>query len=93
MSLNTKRISHSNQHEKDISIEVLRITACIMVIIIHVSAYNTYVLPPETFLWQAMNFWNSVVSSAVPIFFMISGAFMLNPNIIYGIKKIEKKNY
>lgn len=91
MSLNTKRISHSNQHEKDISIEVLRITACIMVIIIHVSAYNTYVLPPETFLWQAMNFWNSVVSSAVPIFFMISGAFMLNPNINMGLKKLKRK--
>lgn len=51
-----------------VSFDVLRIVASIMVVMLHVSASNWYSISPNRIEWVAMNFYDSMVRSAVPLF-------------------------
>lgn len=62
---------------RDIRYDLLRIFAAFMVVVLHVSGKNWSSTPPDTISWAAMNLYDSFVRSAVPLFFMLSGAFML----------------
>ena len=76
---------------RDIRFDLLRILASFMVVFLHVSASEWYTTPPQSFNWFIMNLYDSFVRSAVPLFFMLSGAFMFKKevNIKYlYIKKI-----
>jgi surface polysaccharide O-acyltransferase-like enzyme len=64
---------------RNIYIDLLRILATFGVIIIHVASSKWYDTSIETFDWQIINFYHSVVRWPVPIFFMISGIFLLRP--------------
>ncbi|MBQ7170430.1 MAG: acyltransferase family protein [Synergistaceae bacterium] len=59
--------------------------------VLHVAAANWYTTDVHTSQWQAMNFWDSIVRWAVPIFVMISGALFLSPNKDIPIKKLYTK--
>ncbi len=72
-----------------VSFDVLRIVASIMVVMLHVSASNWYSISPNRIEWVAMNFYDSMVRSAVPLFFMLSGVFILNKTI--SIEDLFKK--
>lgn len=70
-------------------IDILRVIACLSVIIIHSSA--TYV----TKNWGSFNFWignilDSLSRIGVPLFIMISGALLLDEKYICTKKKIIK---
>lgn len=71
-------------------LDVLRIIASAMVVMIHSS--GCFLLKSETCGgdWDATIF-NSLSSCAVPIFFMISGALMLSPDYQFSIKKVLHK--
>ncbi|WP_224964452.1 acyltransferase [Acinetobacter guillouiae] len=56
---------------KLIWLDNLRVTACIMVVILHVSAI--YVLKTQGQFWEIGNFVDSFVRVCVPLFFLISG--------------------
>lgn len=61
--------------ERNLSIDMLRIIACLMVISLHITAaykYGNF----DTFEWKVSVVYDSVSICAVPIFFMISGAFL-----------------
>jgi surface polysaccharide O-acyltransferase-like enzyme len=58
----------------------LRIAAAFGVIMLHVSVSKWYETPVNSFNWQIMNIYNSLVRWTVPIFVMISGVFYLRPN-------------
>ncbi len=77
------------EQKRDYRMDLLRIVACFMVIVIHVSSYNFTILPVKSMSWQIHNIYDSMVRAAVPIFIMISGAFLLNKDI--SIKDILKK--
>lgn len=59
--------------------DLLRITACIMVIGIHTSGTYYYIYDRLTICWWISVIINSFGHFAVPCFFMLSGMFMLNP--------------
>lgn len=61
-----------------IYLDLLRIAACIAVIMVHVSADNWYSLSPADPRWQVLNAYDSVAHFCVPAFFMISGTTFLN---------------
>lgn len=69
--------------------DFLRVLAIFAVIVIHVAAQNWYTTDMHSFEWAAMNFYDSIVRWAVPIFVMISGALFLSKDI--PIRKLYSK--
>ncbi|MDD5016713.1 MAG: acyltransferase family protein [Eubacteriales bacterium] len=82
----------SPQTTRIVYIDLLRIVACMAVIMLHVSADNWYSLDPASFNWQVLNAYDSIARFCVPVFFMISGTFFLNPDRKLPLKVLYKKN-
>ena len=57
--------------------DALRVVACLMVVGIHVCGVGWYALSAESFDWNVANVVDSALRGAVPLFFMLSGAFLL----------------
>ena len=55
----------------DIGIDFTKLIACIMVVVLHVSAIQFYSFSDN---WWATNFYDSFVRCSVPIFLLVSGA-------------------
>ncbi len=68
----------SSSSSRHVGYDMLRVLACLMVVLLHASAQNWYLTSPAEGEWVFMHIWNSAARSAVPIFFMISGALFLN---------------
>ncbi len=69
--------------------DIARITACFMVITMHVTAawkYGEY----GTFEWNTAILYDCFCRSAVPIFFMLSGAFFKKKTLLQSVKGIVK---
>lgn len=58
--------------------DLLRVTACVMVLILHASAQMWYAVPVNEPDWVALHVWNTLTRASVPIFFLLSGALLLN---------------
>ena len=76
--------------QKKFGISILRIIATFSVIVIHVSGplvvkYGQI----SNFDWNIANFYDSISRYSVPMFFMISGALLLNKD--YQLKDFLKK--
>lgn len=80
------------KQKRDYNLDILRIIATFMVIVIHVCAYYWYTTPITDFNWKVYTFYDSIVLSAVPIFIMISGCLFLDNNKKIDIKKLYLKN-
>ena len=78
----------SSGRDRDTAMDLLRILACVMVVLIHVSSQNWYALTPESPDWLAMNIYDSMARPAVPLFLMMSGAFMLAPEKMLSIRRL-----
>src|SRR5690606_15327951 len=57
-----------------IGFEVIRVTACFMVIFLHVAAIGFHDFVPG---WWASNVYDSLLRSCVPLFLMLTGALLL----------------
>ena len=79
------------KQKRDYNLDLIRILASFMVIVIHASAYLWYSVPSNTFEFNVYNFYDSIARSAVPIFIMISGVFFLNSSKEKDIVTIFKK--
>lgn len=66
-------------------LDKLRVLACFMVCMIHVSSYNWSNVDINGTNWSIMNIYDSIARFSVPIFVMISGYIFLNRNIDYKI--------
>jgi surface polysaccharide O-acyltransferase-like enzyme len=67
--------------------DFLRILAIFAVIILHTSASKWYITPVASFEWQVFNIYDSLVRWCIPVFFMVSGMFFLDPE-----KEISKQD-
>ena len=70
--------------------DLLRIFASFMVVMLHVSAFYWDKIQPQTEQWMALNLFDSAVRSCVPLFFMLSGAFLLAKEL--PLNKLLGKN-
>lgn len=70
--------------------DLLRIFASFMVVMLHVSAFYWDKIQPQTEQWRALNLFDSAVRSCVPLFFMLSGAFLLAKEL--PLNKLLGKN-
>lgn len=67
--------------------DVIRIAACFLVIVVHVSAAPTTDCPVASFDYRVGAAYNTLSIAAPALFFMLSGALFLNP----GSKKVTVK--
>ena len=72
--------------------DALRVIAAIAVITIHVAAIKWIALDPSSSAWEIANIFDCGMRWAVPIFVMVSGALLLNPNKDFSTRKFYKKN-
>ena len=75
-------VSGEKQVTRDLSMDILRILACLMVVGIHTVVEGWYDTSPRTFTWGVLNFYDPLFRPAVPLFFMISGSLMLRKSRI-----------
>ena len=64
---------------RDIAADVLKCICCVCVIVIHTASQSISSLRVDDPNWFGALFWGALCRFAVPIFFMISGALLLNP--------------
>ena len=77
--------------ERDTSIDLIKIVAIIGVLAVHTCAGGfTYAIGSQN--WMGSLFWGSLTRASVPLFFMCSGALLLNPNKELSLKKLFSKN-
>ena len=77
--------------QREYGIDLLRICAAFMVVLIHVSADPWPHYAYDSTEWFVCHFFDSLARSAVPLFVMISGMFLLNPNKELTWKMLWKK--
>lgn len=68
--------------------DMLRITATVAVIFIHVSASMWLLCDVGSFQWRMMCFYNSMCRWAVPVFVMLSGMFFLDPAMGLSLRRL-----
>lgn len=78
--------------KKIIWIELLRIAACIAVVMIHAASQHFRDIPIDTSTWKVSNFYHGFFRYAVPCFIMISGALYLDKKRTWNLKKLWMKN-
>ena len=72
--------------------DLLRILATFGVLMIHTAAVHWASLDVRSYDWQIINFYDSMVRWAVPIFIMLSGMFFLDPTRNVTVKNIFTKS-
>ena len=80
------------EHIRCANMDVLRIVASFMVIMIHVAANKWHVTDVSSNEWVAMNFYDSAARSCVPIFFMLSGKLFLDREKMKPVSDMLKNN-
>lgn len=78
----------TNRNERKIYFDLLRVFCMFMVILIHVVADGIHSYEVGSFTWSVSNAYDSLARFCVPVFVMISGAFMLDPEYECTIKKL-----
>lgn len=77
--------------KREYHLDFLRVFACFLVIVIHVSAQNWLSVAINSPEWNVFNIYDSLARCAVPLFFMLSGClFLSKPHI--SIKNLYLKN-
>ena len=69
----------TSDKEHIIYLDILRVIACLLVILVHVSAKQLDAFSPKSFDYQISQFFNTFSIASPAIFFMLSGALFLNP--------------
>lgn len=87
--MSTHQLTPSN---RNIALDALKAIAIICVLFIHASASGLSNLPLGSRGWFYTAAWAVVSRFAVPVFLMVSGALLLNPEKSLTIKKLFSKN-
>ncbi len=67
--------------QRNVSFDLMRILASVLVILLHVAALKSKTIDPATSEWQTMNLYNSFTRCSVPLFLMLNGVFSLRKDI------------
>ena len=73
--------------------DVLKLLACVGVIVIHISGNGLDLFPIGSFSYLSSAFWDSLARFAVPVFFMCTGALMLPPERSLTAGTVWKKYF
>lgn len=81
-----------NRTERVHAVDLAKCIAIIGVILIHVSSDTIGYAPIKSMEWLCGVFWGSVSRGAVPLFFLCSGALLLDPDRELSVGRIWKRN-
>lgn len=73
-------------------LDLLRITAIVFVLFIHTAAQNFHSLPLDSTRFYALVIYDDLCHTAVPLFVMISGAMLLDPQRHFDVRRFYSKN-
>lgn len=79
------------KEKRDMAFDLLKIISAVAVIIIHMSSYVLTTRGTNTIYFKISNFYATIMHFSVPIFIMITGAFLLSKKEELPLKKIYKK--
>lgn len=72
--------------------DLLRVAAIALVMVIHVSSRDFDLAPVDSFQWQVLNIYNGFARICVPVLFMLSGTFLLDPEKAFSIRTFFSRN-
>jgi len=81
-----------SKNNRVVYLDLLRTVTVFSMMLLHVATSKFYTIPVSSFTWQVSNIYNCCVHFCVPVFFMISGVFMLDPERPLTMKKLFTKN-
>lgn len=70
-----------------LNLDLLRIFCCFLIVLLHFSSSYWYSVDIYSRYFSVMTIYNSLTRISVPIFIMLSGYFLLNPNKVITVKK------
>lgn len=76
--------------KRETELDILRIFALLMVILVHVCGMQVKKLPSTDMDWRILVFLRAIVTWEVPVYVMISGRFFLDPKRNVSFGKIGK---
>ena len=80
----------SEGQDRQYHLDCLKVLATFAVMLLHIAEQNWHSANVLSFEWNVLNFYDSVVRWAVPVFVMISGALFLDRD--YPVSRIYRKN-
>ncbi len=80
------------QEDRKLHIDLLRIVACISVIMLHSASQYWYAFPVTDSRWMVYNIWDAVSRFGVPVFVMISGMLFLSREGEVNLRKLYCNN-
>lgn len=80
------------QQKRSVSIDLIKAIAIFGVVVIHTCSLG-YQNPLLSANWLASVFWGCITRASVPLFFMCSGALLLNPEKSLSLKKLYTRNF
>ncbi len=80
------------REDRKLHIDLLRIVACISVIMLHSASQYWYEFPVTDTRWVVYNAWDAVSRFGVPVFVMISGALFLSREGEVNLRKLYCSN-
>ena len=83
--------SPAPENRRDLSADLLRLLACLMVVGIHTSMEGWYSISPRSYTWAVLNFYDTLCRPAVPLFVMISGSLFLRKEKL-DIRRLWTRN-
>lgn len=81
----------NKMHDRIVKYDLLRIAACFAVVMLHVSGSYWYSVGVDSDQFRIMTIYNGMTRFAVPVFFMLSGLFLLDPEREMPAKKWASK--
>ena len=85
-------MSELAKRERDYGIDLIKVFAIIGVVMIHTCTTGYSGNSILSFDWISSIFWGSVSRASVPLFFMCSGALLLDPSRELTLRKLYTKN-
>ena len=78
-------------NRRETNYDYLRSISCITIILLHVSSSYWCVIDRNSSEFVVMTVYNAITRFAVPVFMMLSGAFMIDPDKGLSIKSSVKR--
>lgn len=73
--------------------DLLRVAATVAVLVIHITSVSLYNTAVSSVNWNVLNVFNSLSRWCVPIFFMLSGMFLLSPEKSLTIRALMGRQF
>ena len=74
---------------RSVPVDAAKTAAIFGTLLIHASAAGGFAGAPGSFGWTSALFWNCLLRSAVPVFFLCSGALLLPPNVCHELPFVQ----